>query len=205
MNVTRRGRSVQCCTCSKWVHLQCSPLSFLDSVLLAALTPGSALPVASLLLLEISYLPTLWLLPRTPPACIPPLLNLAHLAHSSNAALPPHPRLQTSLSPLRPLCIFSLCTLTPLHASSCFSAPRASSFPLTSSGFFNGMLRVSEPGALSFYTLFRLIPLTSSVSRNSILTHLPLFGSLDSPLCVLIAPTPSLVFFLLIPHMLGVA
>ena len=27
-NVTWRGRSVQCCTCSKWVHLKCSLLSF---------------------------------------------------------------------------------------------------------------------------------------------------------------------------------
>ena len=27
-NVTLRGRSVQCCTCSKWVHLRCSLLYF---------------------------------------------------------------------------------------------------------------------------------------------------------------------------------
>ena len=27
-NVTWRGRSVQCCTCSNWVHLKCSQLSF---------------------------------------------------------------------------------------------------------------------------------------------------------------------------------
>ena len=26
-NVTRRGKSVQCCACSKWVHLRCSQLS----------------------------------------------------------------------------------------------------------------------------------------------------------------------------------
>ena len=26
-NVTWRGKSVQCCTCSKWVHLKCSRLS----------------------------------------------------------------------------------------------------------------------------------------------------------------------------------
>ena len=26
-NVTWRGKSVQCCTCSKWVHLRCSKLS----------------------------------------------------------------------------------------------------------------------------------------------------------------------------------
>ena len=27
-NMTWRGRSVQCCTCSKWVHLKCSLISF---------------------------------------------------------------------------------------------------------------------------------------------------------------------------------
>ena len=27
-NMTWRGRSVQCCTCSNWVHLKCSLLSF---------------------------------------------------------------------------------------------------------------------------------------------------------------------------------
>ena len=27
-NMIWRGRSVQCCTCSKWVHLRCSLLSF---------------------------------------------------------------------------------------------------------------------------------------------------------------------------------
>ena len=35
-------------------------------------------------------------------------------------------------------------------------------------GFFNGMLGVSEPGALNCYTFFRLIPLTLFVSRNPI-------------------------------------
>ena len=53
-------------------------------------------------------------------------------------------------------------------------------FPLTPSGFFNGMLGVFDPGALNCYTFFRPIPLTLSVSRNLILTHLPFSGSLDS-------------------------
>ena len=66
--------------------------------------------------------------------------------------------------------------------------PPASSSFLTPSGFFNGMLAVSEPGALNYYIFFRPIPLTLSVSRNLILTHLPLSGSLDYVLCNLIAP-----------------
>ena len=43
-NVTWRGKSVQCCTCSKWVHLRCSQLSSLILELLAALTLGAAPP-----------------------------------------------------------------------------------------------------------------------------------------------------------------
>ena len=35
------------------------------------------------------------------------------------------------------------------------------------------MLAVSEPGALNCYIIFHPIPLTLSVSRNPILTHLP--------------------------------
>ena len=42
-NVTWRGKSVQCCTCSKWVHLRCLLLSLSpNSELLATLTPGAA-------------------------------------------------------------------------------------------------------------------------------------------------------------------
>ena len=78
-NVTWRGRSVQCCTCTNWGHLKSSLTSLLDSELLADLTPGASLPDASLLFLEIPHLPALSLPPRTPPAGIPPLLNLAHL------------------------------------------------------------------------------------------------------------------------------
>ena len=67
--------------------------------------------------------------------------------------------------------------------------------PLAPSGFFNGMLEVSKPGTLSYYTLFHLIMLTLFLSRNLTLIHLPLSEFLDS----LIAPTPGLAFSLLIP------
>ena len=68
---------------------------------------------------------------------------------------------------------------------------------LTLSGFSNGMLEVLEPGALNYFTFFRLILSTLFVSRNPILTPLPLSGFLDSLLCALIAPTPGLAFSLL--------
>ena len=119
---------------------------------------------------------------------------------SANAALAPHPRLQTSYlfsvhyvsSPSAP---------SPMpHAPGCWLFLFTSCFLFPSRippGFFNGMLGVFEPGALNCYTLFRLIQLTLFVSRNLTLINLPLSGSLDSLLCDLIAVTPGLVFFLL--------
>ena len=61
------------------------------------------------------------------------------------------------------------------------------------------MLEVFEPGALNCYTFFRPTPLTLCVSRNPILTLLPLSEFLDSLLCALIAPTFGLAFSLLMP------
>ena len=99
--------------------------------------------------------------------------------------------------------------LLPLHPHHCLMLLTvslhllASSSPFTPSRLFNGMLGVSEQGALNCYTLFRLIPLTLFASRNLTVIFLPLSGSLDSLLCDLIAPTPGLESFLLIPHASG--
>ena len=136
------------------------------------------------------------------PACIPPLFNLVPTLIMQNFGL------TLALKPLflfRPLCIFFLCTLSSTSRSwlslytSCFL------FPLTHLGFFNGTLVVSEPGALNFYTLFHPTPLTLSVSRHLISTHLPFSGFLDSLLSDLIVPTPSLVFSLVMPRTLVAA
>ena len=124
---------------------------------------------------------------------------------SANAALPPYPRPHTFYPPATHFVNLPLHShhrlmllVVPLH----FLLPLS---PLTPSGFFNVMLGVSEPGALNFYTLFCLIPLTLSVSRNLTLTHLSFSGSLDSLLCNLIPPTPGLVFFLQMRHTLAAA
>ena len=77
--------------------------------------------------------------------------------------------------------------------------------PLTLSGFFNGMLEVFEAGALNYFTFFHPIWSILSASKNSISTHLPLSGLLDSLLCVLIAPTSGLAFSLLMPQTLAAA
>ena len=113
---------------------------------------------------------------------------------SANAALLPHPRLQTSYPPsahyISPPFAFPPPSLAPGYPF----APPASTPPLTLSGFFNGMLEVFKPGALNYFTFFRPILSTLSAFRNPILTPLPHSGFLGSLLCALIAPTPGLAF-----------
>ena len=75
---------------------------------------------------------------------------------------------------------------------------------LTRSGFFNRMLEIFELVALNYNTFSRLISLTLSVTRDPTLTHLPLFGSLDSLLRELIALTSGLTFFLPMTRTLAV-
>ena len=180
---------MQCCTCSKWVHLKCSLLSFSRFR-----TLGRSY--------SCSY----------PPCCIPassgnpiPTNTVTSSKDSSslyttvaqpgppsaNASLPPHPRLQTFYSTFVHFVFSPSAPSPPPRAPGCFSTPPASSSPLTPSGFFNGMLEVSESGTLNFYNLFCLIRLILLVSRNLTLTYFPLSGFLDSLLCDLI------VFFVL--------
>ena len=71
---------------------------------------------------------------------------------------------------------------------------------LTLSGFFNGMLGVSVPGVLNYFTFSYPIQSTLSASRNPISTPLPLFGFLDFLLCILITLIPGLAFSLLMPR-----
>ena len=129
-NVTWQGKSVQCCTCSKWVYLRCSQLSLSKFRALGSSCSCGCPPAV-----------ILWLPPWTSPTCIPPLYHLA--PSSANAALLPHPRLQTSYPPSarfvsspsaphhRPLLLDVLLLLLP--------PPH-----LTLSRFFNGMLEVSS-------------------------------------------------------------
>ena len=88
-NVTWRGKSVQCCTCSKWVHLRCSQLSLSKFRALGSSHSWSCPPCHN-------TPPPRTPPPRTPPTRIPPLYNLAP---STDAALSRHPRLQTSYPP----------------------------------------------------------------------------------------------------------
>ena len=205
--MTWRGRSTQCCTCSKWIHVSALYSPNLNSELLVALTPG-----ASPLLHPYFF----WRF-QTYQHCdfLFGLFRLVYLHCSiwppsgsiSAIAKPPlHPRLQDFYPP-------SAHFVSPFSASSphrlMLLAISLSTtyflFPLTPLEFFNGMLEVSEPGAPNFCTFSRLTLLTLFVSRNLTFTHLPFSGFLDSLFCDLIAPTPSLAFSLLIPHALAAA
>ena len=175
---------MQCCTCSKWVHLRCSQLSLSNFRALGSSHSWSCPPCRNTVT-------------RTPPARIPPLWNPAPpllMLHScatlvSKLLIPHLPILY--LLPLpshhRPLLLAILLHLLPPP------------LPLTLSGFFNGMLEVFEPGALNYFTFFHPILSTLSAFRNPILT--PFSGFLDSLFCVLIAPTSGLAFSLLMPRM----
>ena len=157
-NVTWRGKSVQWCTCFKWVHLKCSQLFLfkfrtLQLPLLQlppcrkTVTPSSDMYTSTVQsgppLLVLHFRPTL-----VPKPLIPHLPILYLL-------LPPHHR---------PLLLAVLLRLVPPL------------LPLTFSEFSNGMLEVFEPGALNYFTFSCPILSTFSASRNPILTHLPLYG-----------------------------
>ena len=188
-NVTWRGKSVQCYTCFKWVHLRCSQLSLskfraLDSShswsCRNTVTPSS--DSTDMHTSTVQSGPPLPMLHSCPTLVSKPLIS--HLPILYLLPLPLHHR---------PLLLAALLHLLPPL------------LPLTLSGFFNGMLEVFEPGSLNYFTFFCPTLSTLSASRNPILTDLPLSGFLDSLLCVLIAPTPGLAFSLLMPRTLVAA
>ena len=187
-NVTWRGKSVQCCTCSKWVHLRCSQLSLSKFRALGSSHSWGCLPCRNTVTPSSDSSDTYTSTVQSAP---PPLLMLhsritlvskPHISHLPILYLLPLPLHHRPL-----LLVIFLCLLPPL-------------LPLTLSGFFNGMLEVSVPGALNYFIFYRPIQSILSASRNPILILLPLSGSQDFLFCVLIALTPGLAFSLLIPR-----
>ena len=188
-NVTWRGKSVQWCACSKWVHPRCSQLSLSNLRALGSSHSWSCPPCRNTV-----APPLLGLLRHVYLHCgIRPPLVMLHSCPTIVSKLPiPHlPILYLLSLPShhRPLLLAILLHLLPPP------------LPLTLSGFFNGMLQVFEPGALNYFTFFHPILSTLSAFRNPISTHLPLSGFLDSLFYVLIAPTPGLAFSPLMPRM----
>ena len=192
-NVTWKGRSVQCCTCSNWVHLKCSLLSFSRFRTLGSSHSWSCPPCcvpaffgnATPTPVTFSTDSSSWYTSTAQSSSSGPLLLMQHS----------HPTLA-----FKPLIVFPstlyLLLLHPHHRLMFLAVSLYLLLPLPLLNF----LRVlqwnaggSEPGALNYYTLFRLIPLIIFVSRN--LTLIYLSGSLDSLLCDPMAPTLGLVFF----------
>ena len=122
-NVTWRGRSVQCCTCSNRVHLKCSLLSFSRFR-----TLGSSH--------SWSFPPCFFWKFYTYQQC-DFLLGLLHLVYlhcsiwpsSANAALAPHSHFQTSYPFSVHLLSSPSAPSRPPHAPGCFSFPPAFSSP----------------------------------------------------------------------------
>ena len=115
-NVTWRGKSVQCCTCSKWVHLRCLQLSFSKFKALRSSHSWSCPPC------RITVTPSLDFsdMYTSPVQSSPP---------SANAALSPHSRLQTSYPPSARFISSPSAPPSPFLAPGCPSAPPAFSPP----------------------------------------------------------------------------
>ena len=80
-------------------------------------------------------------------------LHCSIWCHCANATLPPHPCLQTFYPSSAHFVSSSAVPSPPPNAPGCFYTPPASFSLLTPSGFFNGMLGVSKPGTLNYYTI----------------------------------------------------
>ena len=122
-NVTWRGRSVQCCTCSNWVHLECSLLSFSRFR-----TLGSSH--------FWSFPPCFFGRFYTYQQCdfLLGLLQLVYLhcsiwPSSANAALAPHSHFQTSYPFSAHFVSSPSAPSRPPHAPGCFSLPPTFSSP----------------------------------------------------------------------------
>ena len=113
-NVTWRGKSVQCCACSKRVHLRCSQLSLSNFRALGSSHSWSCPPCHNTV---------------TPPSSGTYTSTVESGPPSANAALLPHPHLQTSYTPSAHLISPSPALPPPSLAPGYTSAPPASSPP----------------------------------------------------------------------------
>ena len=152
-NVTWRGKSVQCCTCSKWVHLRCSQLSLSKFKALGAVPScRNAVSPSS----DFSDMHTSTVQSGPPPLMLhfcPTLVFKPLIHHLLILYLLPLPPLH------RPLLLAVLLRLLPLL------------LPLDSLRVLQW--NVGGLGAGSTELLFRPILSTSSASRHPILTHFP--------------------------------
>ena len=115
-NVTWRGKSVQCCTCSKWVHLRCSQLSLSKCRAFGSSHSWSCLSCRNTVTPSSDSSDTYTATVESGPP-------------STDAALSPHRRLQTSYPPFAHCISPSSAPSPPSLAPGCPSTPPASSPP----------------------------------------------------------------------------
>ena len=115
-NVTWRGKSVLCCTCSKWVHLRCSQLSLSKFRTLGSSHSWSCLPCRNTVTPSSDSSDTY-------------ASTVQSGSPSTDAALSRHPHLQTSYPPSAHLISPSSAPSPPSLAPGHFSTPPASTPP----------------------------------------------------------------------------
>ena len=115
-NVTWRGKSVQCCTCCKWVHLRCSQLSLSKFRALGSSHSWSCFPCRNTVTPSSDSSDTY-------------TSTVQSGSTSTDAALTCHPRLQTSYPPSSHSISPSSAPSPPSLAPGCPSTPPASSPP----------------------------------------------------------------------------
>ena len=169
-NVTWRGKSVQCCTCSKWVHLRCSQLSLSKFRALASSHSWSCFPCRN------TVTSPSWDSSDTYTSTVesgPP---------STDAALMRHPHLQTSYPPsahsISPSSAPSPPSLAPGH----FSTPPASSDSLRVLQWNAGGLCARSTELLHFLSSYPvdLICIQESNLNSSSSLRIPGFSALRS-------------------------
>ena len=121
-NVTWWGRSLQCCTCSKWDHLRCSLLSVTKFKTLGSshswICPPCCVPASSGDNTMTSSLDSSSLYTFT-----------VQSAPCANAAFPPNPRLQSSYPPSAQFVSSPSAHSPPPHAPGCLSTSPSFSSP----------------------------------------------------------------------------
>ena len=171
-NVTWRGKSVLCCTCSKWVHLRCLQLSLSKFRALGSSHSWSCLPCRNTVAPSSDSSDTYTSTVQSGPP-------------STDAALSRHPRLQTSYPSfahsISPSSAPSPPTLAPGH----FSTPPASSPPPDSLRFLQwnaGGLRARSTELLHFLSshLVDLICIQEYNLNSSSSFRIPGFSALRS-------------------------